>query len=120
MTYNKKIVNKASITKKSLWSLVLAAKERSYSRENEDSSVSIAKIIGKNEYRFTYNLNTQVISRCNFLLNNCVINERFVAAPSHITPVILIPKRYVLINISCNILHVHVNTHITNTCTCNY
>ena len=69
MTYNKKTVNKASITKKSLWSLVLAAKERSYSRENEDSSISITKIIGKNEYKFTYNLNTQVISKCNFLLN---------------------------------------------------
>ena len=43
MTYNKKIVNKLSITKKSLWSLILAAKDIINSEETLDSSISINK-----------------------------------------------------------------------------
>ena len=49
MTYNKNIINKLSITKKSLWSLVLVAKEKIYSEDNPGNLISIKKSIGKKE-----------------------------------------------------------------------
>ncbi len=70
MTYNKNIINKLSITKKSLWSLVLVAKEKIYSKDALGDLISIKKSIGKKEYRFSYNLKTQAISKSNFLLDD--------------------------------------------------
>ena len=46
MTYNKKIVNRVSITKKSLWSLVLVAKEMVNSGIELSNVINIEKTIG--------------------------------------------------------------------------
>lgn len=70
MTYNKKIINKLSITKKSLWSLILAAKEKIYLEDTTETLISIKKTIGRKEYRFSYNSKTQAISNSNFVLDN--------------------------------------------------
>ncbi|MEC7864890.1 MAG: RibD family protein [Pseudomonadota bacterium] len=68
MTYNKKIVNKLSITKKSLWSLILAAKDITNSEETLDSSISINKNIGGKKYSLTYDRNSKTIAKCNFMI----------------------------------------------------
>ena len=68
MTYNKKIVNKLSITKKSLWSLILAAKDITNSEETLDSSISINKKIGKKKYTLIYDRNSNTIAECNFII----------------------------------------------------
>ena len=64
------IRDRLSITKKSLWSLVLVAKEKIYSEDTLGDLISINKSIGKNEYKFSYNLKKQVISKCNFILDD--------------------------------------------------
>ena len=68
MTYNKKIVNKLSITKKSLWSLILAAKDIINSEETLDSSISINKKIGGKKYTLIYDRNSNTITECNFII----------------------------------------------------
>ncbi len=68
MTYNKKIVNKLSITKKSLWSLILAAKDIINSEETLDSSISINKKIGGKKYTLIYDRNSNTIAECNFII----------------------------------------------------
>ena len=68
MTYNKKIVNKLSITKKSLWLLILAAKEITNSEETLDSSISINKIIAGKKYSLIYDRNSNTIAKCNFMI----------------------------------------------------
>ena len=68
MTYNKKIVNKLSITKKSLWSLILVAKEIANSEETLDSLISINKKIGGKKYSFIYDRNSNTIAECNFII----------------------------------------------------
>ena len=73
MTYNKKVVNKLSITKKSLWSLILAAKDIGYSQENLDSLIPINKKIGKKTYYFIYNSKTQLITKNNFIIDQYAI-----------------------------------------------
>lgn len=68
MTYNKKIVNKLSITKKSLWSLILVAKDITNSEETLDSLISINKNIGGKKYSFIYDRNSNTIAECNFII----------------------------------------------------
>ena len=68
MTYNKKIVNKLSITKKSLWSLILVAKDIANSEETLDSLISINKKIGGKKYSFIYDRNSNTIAECNFII----------------------------------------------------
>ena len=68
MTYNKKIVNKLSITKKSLWSLILVAKDITNSEETLDSLISINKRIGGEKYSHTYDRNSKTIVKCNFMI----------------------------------------------------
>lgn len=68
MTYNKKIVNKLSITKKSLWSLILVAKDITNSEETLDSLISINKKIGGKKYSFIYDRNSNTIAECNFII----------------------------------------------------
>jgi len=69
MTYNKKIVNKVSITKKSLWSLILVAKEMINSGNNPDNLINIEKSIGRNQYYLQYDKKLQTISKCNFVID---------------------------------------------------
>ena len=68
MTYNKKIVNKLSITKKSLWSLILVAKDITNSEETLDSLISINKKIGGKKYSLIYDRNSNTIAECNFII----------------------------------------------------
>ena len=68
MTYNKKLVNKLSITKKSLWSLILVAKDITNSEETLDSLISINKKIGGKKYSFIYDRNSNTIAECNFII----------------------------------------------------
>ena len=63
MTYNKKIVNKSSITKKSLWSLILAAKEMTNSGDNLGNHINIEKTIGGKLYYLQYNKKLEIKSK---------------------------------------------------------
>tara|TARA_B100001564_G_C20654877_1_gene678648 strand:+ start:462 stop:1343 length:882 start_codon:yes stop_codon:yes gene_type:complete len=69
MTYNKKIVNKSSITKKSLWSLILAAKEMTNSGDNLGNHINIEKTIGGKLYYLQYNKKLEIISKSNFMID---------------------------------------------------
>ena len=69
MSYNKKIVNKASITKKSLWSLVLVAKEMINTSENVSNLINIEKTIRGKLYSLQYNKKLETISKCNFRID---------------------------------------------------
>ena len=70
MSYNKKMVNKLSITKKSSWSLVLAAKEMIDAEENHPTLISIEKIIRGTKYNITYDSKSEAISECNFIIDD--------------------------------------------------
>ncbi len=69
MTYNKKIVNRVSITKKSLWSLVLVAKEMVNSGIELSNVINIEKTIGGKLYSLQYNKKLQTITKCNFVID---------------------------------------------------
>ena len=64
------MVNKLSITKKSSWSLVLAAKETVYDEEKHSSLISIEKTIRGVKYTLAYDSNSETISKCNFIIDD--------------------------------------------------
>ena len=64
------MVNKLSITKKSSWSLVLAAKETVYDEEKHSSLISIEKTIRGVKYTLAYDRNSETISKCNFIMDD--------------------------------------------------
>lgn len=64
------MVNKLSITKKSSWSLVLAAKEIVYDEEKHSSLISIEKTIRGVKYTLAYDRKSETISKCNFIMDD--------------------------------------------------
>jgi riboflavin-specific deaminase-like protein len=71
MTYRKKnIFNKYSITKKSVWSLILEAKKVISNTNILTKSISISKLINNNFYKYSYNIEKNKIIRKNFDLDS--------------------------------------------------
>ena len=64
------MVNKLSITKKSSWSLVLAAKETVYDEQEHSYLISIEKTIRGVKYILVYDRNSETISKCNFIIDD--------------------------------------------------
>ena len=66
----KKKSNKSSITKKSAWSLVLAAKEVKSSQNDGSSIFLVSKTINNVIYKFEYNQEKKKISKNNFIVDS--------------------------------------------------
>ena len=58
--------NKFSITKKSSWSLILAAKYFKLDNFDDISQVTIEKVLNKKKYKYKYNIEKQEVIDNNF------------------------------------------------------
>ena len=66
--------NKLSITKKSAWSLILAAKYFKSSTFENVSLVCIEKLINKKLYRYKYNIQKKILISSNFIIDEYTDN----------------------------------------------
>ena len=73
--------NKSSITKKSAWSLVLAAKEVKNSQNDDSTIFLVSKTINNIVYKFEYNQKKKKVSKNNFILDSyklLIFSEYFI------------------------------------------